>query len=66
MSNAKKNPSKILNESSGGYMSVDRVKAFQQNWEVIRGLTKPFSKPEAASQPSQPVKTPPQNKTTGK
>lgn len=64
MSNAKKDPTKVLNESSGGYMSVDRVKAFQQNWEAIRGLTKPFSKPEAVNQP-QPTKNP-QSKTPGK
>ncbi len=64
MSNAKKDQSKTLNESSGGYMSVDRVKAFQQNWEAIRGLTKPFSKPEATTQ-TQPTKTP-QSKPPGK
>lgn len=27
------------NESSGGYMSVDRVDAFQANWEIIRSIT---------------------------
>lgn len=32
---------KVKNESSGGYMSVDRTEAIKANWDTIQNMSKP-------------------------
>lgn len=56
MSNEQKAGNKIdLNESSGGFMSVDRVDALVKNSTSIRGMTLPIVTPVRQSpRPQQP------------
>jgi hypothetical protein len=51
MSEQKTKKTKELNESSGGYMSVDRDKALDRNWDTLVKITRPLARPDESKSP---------------